>query len=1504
MSRERHPGGAASEEGFPPRPSTGTGPPGLTGTDLADAFYLAAVLAREHGDAEPPPEEGRNPADPKAGPRAPGDTAAGSGDPEAVEPDEDARDGGLPRDDAGREPGAGSGKPESGGAVRAEAVPREEGRPPGPRPAASPAVDASRPAASPLGGQALTAALRPFHVRARRGPPTETDQEETARGYARALLARTGGAAAVPVLRAPLRRTAVLTVVVDAGASMALHGDTVAAFVSLLRGSGVFHEVRTRYFDSGRAVRPVLRDERGRAVPPAGRRRTPGPHATLVLTDGIGARWHDPGFREWLSGTARAQTTAIVHLLHGHQWPRTGVRTVPAETVAAPAGAGGGCTATALPDAPGLDGDDRVLGPVLPVLPLTADAVHAWAMFATGRSGVLRGPVFPLDPAMAPLGERPPPEEVWDEDPRALVRRFSREVSATTFRLAVALAAVPIHPRAVDRVTRHVLGGRRSGREELAEVLYSGLTEKVGDPGESGDGSAAPFAWDFRDGVRRELLSLGRLSRVRSLVALAAEELEEGDSRFAALGEALRGASPLPEDLFPETMGPVRADPDPWRQVIPALEVISSSMATIRTLRTSDYISTRSDFPLEEIVDRFPETGNTPVRSAAGADAFGGLDSFGRREKEIPIPFDRRSGPSVDGVEMARFDERAAGPPAANARPAGTPGRPSGATWIRVPRRNPAFVGREVLISALRDKVAAGEHQIITALNGMSGVGKTELAKEYLHRHTEEYDLICWISCLHENQIRQAFLDLAEKIGISYVGAGSDHVIHGVLEALRQGQPFKRWLLVFDNAETRESIDRYLPVAGSGHVVITSRNQSWARRGTEAFVQVNVFTRAESVELLRRRGPEGITAEDADRLADALGDLPLALNQAAVWLNEVGMNVQEYLDRLTEKFPDMLRLLEPVDPDYSVPVAAAWNVSLDQLGVDNKAASQLLQLVSFMDTAPIRRDLFRFGRGIDAPAELRAALGDPARLGIAIRDIGRYSLAYIDHQQNTISLHRLVQSAVQASMSDEEKVRMRHCAHQLLAGNDPRSDAPDAMWRYVQLAPHVWTAQAWDCDDPWVRDLVVGLAEAFIGRGEFDETLRLGNAVHPYWSEKLGPAHRDTLRMEYHIAQAVRGNGEFERARAMCAETMRVMGETLGENAPEYLRAEQENARNLRIAGRFQESLALSRDSFERRTRILGEDDPETLSASHFLSFDLLLVGRLRESLESYKATWGRRVAVLGPDHGATRASIDGYSDALLELGDYHEACAMQRHLVERSVDLLGEDHNIVWALRSTLANMIRRTGRLEEAEELSAQTLDRLRLQMGEDRDLTLIAALRHALCLYGVDRYAEALELAESAGERYAKLLGDDHVNVAAARVNQAILLRRLDRPVEARELDEQAMLLFRDKLGPHHPSTLSCAINLANDRFRAGDVEGARAADTEVQEVCREVLGAEHPLTLLARRNRAMAGHVLGETDLEEIDAVQDAYRRVLGGDHPATRSIDQRVRGDADISIAPL
>ena len=239
-----------------------------------------------------------------------------------------------------------------------------------------------------------------------------------------------------------------------------------------------------------------------------------------------------------------------------------------------------------------------------------------------------------------------------------------------------------------------------------------------------------------------------------------------------------------------------------------------------------------------------------------------------------------------------------------------------------IPARVRGFTGRAELMAELEAALRSGGPTVVQAVTGMGGIGKTTTAIEYAHRHYEEFDIAWWVPAEDPALIPERLAELALALELTGV---TDPAGVGVARLLGELASRDRWLLVFDNAEDPRALSRFLP-EGPGQVLITSRNPAW--RGIAATVGVREFTRAESIALLRRLAPQ-LTELEADRVAAAVGDLPLAVEQAGSLLADTGMAVDKYLRLLAERAQDVL----DHDPGGAYPqsVAASWAVAFDRL---------------------------------------------------------------------------------------------------------------------------------------------------------------------------------------------------------------------------------------------------------------------------------------------------------------------------------------------------------------------------------------------------------------------------------------------------------------------------------------------------------------------------------------------------------------------------------------------
>ena len=149
-----------------------------------------------------------------------------------------------------------------------------------------------------------------------------------------------------------------------------------------------------------------------------------------------------------------------------------------------------------------------------------------------------------------------------------------------------------------------------------------------------------------------------------------------------------------------------------------------------------------------------------------------------------------------------------------------------------VPERNPLFVGRELVLKQLQSTLQQGAAAAIThslSAGTVGSIGKTEVAKEYLHRYRYNYDFILWVQDSSSDTEATAMRNSIQRI-VQDIGIISESDAPGEVSALLQDwlQQHENWLLVVDDLSHPSRLEPLLPSQPKGHLLITTRDRSVA----------------------------------------------------------------------------------------------------------------------------------------------------------------------------------------------------------------------------------------------------------------------------------------------------------------------------------------------------------------------------------------------------------------------------------------------------------------------------------------------------------------------------------------------------------------------------------------------------------------------------------------------------------------------------------------------------
>ncbi|MFI1163584.1 FxSxx-COOH system tetratricopeptide repeat protein [Streptomyces sp. NPDC020801] len=1348
------------------------------------------------------------------------------------------------------------------------------------------------------GGGALGRALRPLRQQSLASADQELDEERTGEQLAEAPWLP-------PVLRpAPEPRWDVV-LVVDTAPHMAAWRRAASGLLGALRRYGGFRSVELRHLGTGpdadgtvalRSPEPPGRPQPVRSLVDLSGRRI-----VLVFTDGMGAAWRSGTARAALAVWGRHQPVAILTPLPQRLWDRTALLPERIRMRAQGHRTANGQVSWELihpyTNHEWSHSPHRNRSFPVPILEVEGGWLAPWARFVAAAeprwAEVAATVVTPgAKPVPFPDSAQSPPEE----SPVQKVARFRVWASPEAFELAVRLAAVPLELPVMTTVQRDLLPG--SEPVHLAEILMSGLVEPA-------PGSSTSFT--FLDGIRAELLAAGTKRTTFRAARTAAEILapKSGAARellayFDGRESALATNVP-PGDLRFRTAeytvlsslaGPHLQRARRLRGLL-STHIQSDEMSGARAHNEVMTDHSRKGSGTMDLPDP-PESRSTPASLPATYD----------------IPGQVQAGPRQGGTKVTTVARGTATP--APDEGSLTPGQPQHvANRLRptvlgnMPPRNALFTGRDDLLRSLEQDLSQGPTAVLPhALHGMGGVGKSQLALEYVYRNASRYDVVWWIPAERPAQIAQALVELAQRLGLP-VTAEANTAVPAVLEALRTGQPYRNWLLVFDNAESPESVRGYFPTApGSGPVgsiLVTSRNPQWNTLAHP--LEVDVFKREESIHLLQRRNPD-LPESEADQLAAVLGDLPLAVEQASAWRAETGMPASEYLRLFAEKKAELMTVSQPTH--YEETVATAWNVSLDHLERKNAAALQLLQVCAYFAPEPISRTLFSRAPVEPIAPDLDRALTDPLRLGRAIREINRYSLAKIDHRTNSIQMHRLVQAVLIARMPHEQRARMQHGAHLLLAGDTPRNPQDPAHWpQFGELYPHVLVSEAVKSPSRHVRQMVQSVAEYLFYWGEHEGAREFAQSAYDQWCELHGEDDRQTLVLGRHLRYVLWTMGRYEDAAALSQRMRSVLERPEADADEELLRVLGLVAADRRAQGDFKESLRINEEVYQRALRY-GDDEPETLVHAHNLAVSLRVNGRFQHALELDQQTWQRKTQMYGEEALSSMLTESSVALDRRERGEYLAAVQLFENITERYRQQVGDNHPNTLRNLARLGVSLRKAGRHEEAAELTRLARKELLSRYGPEHPDSLVASLNLSVDLRQLNDLKESVQLGERTRDLYVRVLGIGHPHTTEAGMDLAITYRLMNKVAAARELNEDALSRCLAVLGPDHPDTLVCRINLASDMFAQGEVGAALALDEETLATAARVLGDRHPTVLVLTSNTAQDLKALGRAqEAEELHRrAVDGIAEVLGEAHPARADALAWRRANCDIDPMPI
>ena len=674
-----------------------------------------------------------------------------------------------------------------------------------------------------------------------------------------------------------------------------------------------------------------------------------------------------------------------------------------------------------------------------------------------------------------------------------------------------------------------------------------------------------------------------------------------------------------------------------------------------------------------------------------------------------------------------------------------------------------------------------------TVLVGMRGCGKSQLASALAQQcEDKNWSLVAWVNAGSPESITSDLVELAKELKKELKIDTSDQptpktIIRRLFNRLKSADPSDR-LIVFDNVENIDDLRRLVPSANGLRVVATTTNNTgWGHQGWDT-IKVGVFGRDKSISYLLT-ATASTDHDTADKLADRLGDLPLALAQAAATARNGDLSLVQYLDRLDSYRSE--RVIRPVPGDYytddvATALCMAIEDAFENLEDDTKKAAQrqLGALALLAESGVPTRWLDPTIEQQDDREVQDTNRAEDETAHEALTELIHRSIIQQSADKATTMLHRLQAQVLRESWNEQD--------------NKEALESAAALLRSVSINKFSRNATALR------RRETLDLIEQLRAIGEQRHSQLLFTLRTITASLFQGFSHAHDLGL------------------ACAALTLEISANSL-ENTPALDPYERLNlhiclAQAYQAAGNLPKAIYRYRQVLEVCTRTFGKGDPRTLSCRNYLASAYQAAGNLPEAIYLYEQVLRDTPPIVGKYHPNTLNTRISLASAYQEVGDIHKAIDRYKQVCKDCIKALGENHPETLRSRINLAYAYQEAGDVDKAISSYEQLLQDCTCILGQDHPHTLTTRNNLASAYESAGHKAESISSYEQLLQDCTRILGQEHPHTLATRNNLAHSYALAGDIPKALEHWLKTYADCQHILGHHHPLTKAVHKNVA--------------------------------------------------------------------------------------------
>ena len=739
-------------------------------------------------------------------------------------------------------------------------------------------------------------------------------------------------------------------------------------------------------------------------------------------------------------------------------------------------------------------------------------------------------------------------------------------------------------------------------------------------------------------------------------------------------------------------------------------------------------------------------------------------------------------------------------------------------------------------------------------LQGLGGIGKTQLSIAYAKRHKDSYSAIFWLNIKDEDSLKQSFAKAARQILREHPSVGrlssvdTNENLDDVVDAVKTwlSRPNNtRWLLIYDNYDNPKlprntdpmavDIRKFLPESYQGSVVITTR-LSQVRIGH--LIQIRKLGDInDSLQILSNASRrEGLTSgkdvldfctialilildPDAIKLAEELDGLPLALATAGAYLDQVAISLLDYLRLYKESWVQLQESSPELSQYEDRTLYSTWQISFNYVKQQNDLSAKLLRFWAYFDSQDLWLELLQHSDSND-PDWVRQLAKDEVTFHEAVRVLSNHGLVELDISSQELiesrgySIHGCVYSWTVHVLNQAWDHDLARLAVKFVGSHVPNEQTVRPWLAQRRLLQHatrcsyiILNSLATDDEMSWAYH---ELGRLYKDQGKLAEAEQMYKRALQGKEKAWGPEHMSTLNTVNNLGNLYADQGKLVEAEHMYQRALQGKEKAWG---PEHT-STLDTANNLGTLYADQGKLAKAEHMYQHALqgyeKAWGPEHKSTLNTVNNLGLLYTDQGKLTEAEQMYQRALQGYEKVRGPEHTLTLNTVNNLGIPYANQGKLTKAEHMYKRALQGKEKAWGPEHMSTLNTVNNLGSLYKDQGKLVEAEQMYKRALQGKEKAWGPEHISTLNTVNNLGILYKDQGKLAEAEQMYQRALQGYEKALSPDNIITYIPALNTiwglGSLFEHQADIAKARALYSKASIGYEKAFGPGNPRSQS--------------------------------------------------------------------------------------------------